>query len=323
MEPLVEFAVGVRYVIRRTFTILLPGVSRTSRIFGTDEEFRAHVTARFAELDPSGTSEAQCRRAVCEVACNEISEFCGLIRGACSWLGFEKIADRYLDTARILKIMLGQDRAKLAALTEIVDSGDADFGRLMMRMSEVLDGRQNVYENFDPAAKTKATEDVKNISRCAETMSAWNVKTPEKQIPCQEVRQLECQAEVVGKIEEVGGKVDAAKDEIKDEIRELTRRVHDLAQRRGRGGRRRHSDACRNLCSSCWSAAKRDPGLRDSLNTRLTYEAAYTRYRNELEAVGVDTVGKFRRIIHSAQSLESAHRRKRLDEQRDGRWVLV
>ena len=64
---------------------------------------------------------------------------------------------------------------------------------------------------------------------------------------CQEVKQLECDAKLAEKVDEVGerigGKVDAAKEEIKDEIRELSRHVHELSERRGRGGRRRHSAA--------------------------------------------------------------------------------
>ncbi len=63
--------------------------------------------------------------------------------------------------------------------------------------------------------------------------------------------------------------------------------------------------------------------LRYSLNTRMTHEAAYNRYRHELENIGIDSVAAFRRIIHFTQSLESAQRRKHLEEQHDGRWILV
>ena len=68
----------------------------------------------------------------------------------------------------------------------------------------------------------------------------------------------------------------------------------------------------------CWNVAQKDSALRYSLNTRMTHEAAYNRYRHELEKIGIDSVSAFRRIIHSTQSLESAQRRKHLEEQRDG-----
>ena len=142
------------------------------------------------------------------------------------------------------------------------------------------------------------------------------------EMECQEVKQLECDAKLAEKVDEVGerigGKVDAAKDELKDEIRELSRNVQNLSKRRGRGGRRRHSAARREMCMHCWNVAQKDTSLRYSVNTRMTHEAAFNRYRSELVNVGIDTVAAFRRIIHSTQSLESAQRRKRLDEQRDG-----
>ena len=54
----------------------------------------------------------------------------------------------------------------------------------------------------------------------------------------------------------------------------------------------------------CWNVAQKDSALRYSLNTRMTQEAAYNRYRHELENIGIDSVSAFRRIIHSTHSLE-------------------
>ena len=59
----------------------------------------------------------------------------------------------------------------------------------------------------------------------------------------------------------------------------------------------------------CWNVAQKDSALRYSLNTRMTHEAAYNRYRHELENIGIDSVSAFRRIINSTQSLESAQRK--------------
>ena len=60
---------------------------------------------------------------------------------------------------------------------------------------------------------------------------------------------------------------------------------------------------------------RRDDGRvrRYSLNTRMTHEAAYNRYRHELENIGIDSAAAFRRIIHTTQSLECHERRRRLD----------
>ena len=77
------------------------------------------------------------------------------------------------------------------------------------------------------------------------------------------------------------------------------------------------------MCMHCWNVAQKDSALRYSLNTRMTHEAAYNRYRHELENIGIESVSAFRRIIHSTQSLESAQRRKHLEELRDRRWIMV
>ena len=68
----------------------------------------------------------------------------------------------------------------------------------------------------------------------------------------------------------------------------------------------------------CWNVAQKDTALRYSVNTRMTHEAAFNRYRSELEDIGIKTVEEFNRIIHTAQSLECHERRKCLDIQRDG-----
>ena len=327
MQQLLASALAVRYIIRRTFTILLPRLSQTAQIFGTDEDFKAQVEARCRRSAPSETDGAHYRDVLCSTICGELSNLLELVKDACYWTGFRGYARAYLDTARILRIVLERDEAKLASLKEIVDSGTVDAGEVFVRIGAVLDGRAYVYENFTETAKTKASEDVQRVGKCAETMAVCGVPPSQKRIECQEVKQLECDPKLAEKVDEVGerigGKVEAAKEEIKDEIRELSRNVQDLSRRRGRGGRRRQSAARREMCMHCWNVAQKDSALRYSLNTRMTHEAAYNRYRHELENIGIDSVSAFRRIIHSTQSLESAQRRKHLEEQRDRRWFLV
>ena len=320
MQQLLASALAVRYVIRRTFAILLPRLSQTAQIFGTDEDFKAQVEARCRRSITPDTAEAHYQDALCSTICGELSNLLELVKDACYWTGFRGYARTYLDTARILRIVLERDEAKLASLKAIVDSGTGDAGEVFVRIGAVLDGRAYVYENFTETEKTKASQDVQKVGKCAETMAVCGVPPNRKRIECQEMKQFECHAKMEEKFDKVDDRIDAAKDEIKDEIRELSRRVQDLSNRRGRGGggRRRHSAARREMCMHCWNVAQKDSALRYSLNTRMTHEAAYTRYRHELENIGIDSVSAFRRIIHSTQSLESAHRRKRLDEQRDG-----
>ena len=312
MQQLLSSALGMRYVIRRTFTILLPRLSQTAQIFGTDEDFKAQVEARCRRSAPSETDGEHYRDVLCSTICGELSNLLELVKDACYWTGFRGYARTYLDTARILRIVLERDEAKLASLKEIVDSGTVDAGEVFVRIGAVLDGRAYVYENFTETAKTKASEDVQRVGKCAETMAACGVPPSRKRIECQEVKQLECQAKMAEKFDKVGDRIDAAKDEIKDEIRELSRRVQDLSNRRGRGGRRLHLAARREMCMHCWNVAKKDTALRYSLNTRMTHQAAFNRYRHELEKIGVESAAAFRRIIHSAQSLECEARKRAL-----------
>ena len=211
---------------------------------------------------------------------------------------------------RVLRHAVG---AVLSSLGErqLTERVLADAVDVFVRIGAVLDGHAYVYENFTETAKMKASEDVQRVGKCAETMAVCGVPSSQRRTECQEVKQLECDPKLAEKVDEVGErigeKVETAKDELKDEIRELSRNVQDLSKRRGRGGRPRHSAARREICTHCWSVAQKDSALRYSLNTRMTHEAAYNRYRHELENIGIDSAAAFRRIIHSTQSLESAN----------------
>lgn len=75
----------------------------------------------------------------------------------------------------------------------------------------------------------------------------------------------------------------------------------------------------------------KDEGFMAPKKTKVRDEnvsSAATAFRLLIRNIGfpptsVNSVSAFRRIIHSTQSLESAQRRKRLEEQRDGRWIMV
>ena len=112
MQQLLSSALGVRYVIRRTFAILLPRLSQTSQIFGTDEDFKAQIEARCRRSITSDT-EADYQDALCSTICGELSNLLELVKDACYWTGFRGYARTYLNTARILRIVLERDEAKM------------------------------------------------------------------------------------------------------------------------------------------------------------------------------------------------------------------
>ena len=168
-------AIGLIKVIQKTFSILLPNIPNADYFVDSEDVFCEKVMCRLTELDQTLKDPDKCRQAIVEVAWRDMAQYCKLLRLTCENLGFRKIAQRYLHIGKLHEILLGWDGKKLARLKAIVDSGDSDFGRLMMRISEVIDGRENVYDNFDEAAKKKVTEDAQNISRRAETLAAMGM----------------------------------------------------------------------------------------------------------------------------------------------------
>ena len=61
---------------------------------------------------------------------------------------------------------------------------------------------------------------------------------------------------------------------------------------------------------SCWDKAQSNQALRESLNGKLTYEAAYAWYKSELIAVGVKSVDRFKADIKNRQKNASKERVK-------------
>ena len=70
---------------------------------------------------------------------------------------------------------------------------------------------------------------------------------------------------------------------------------------------------------SYWDAAQSDAKIRYSINTRITHETVFRHFSRQLSELGVTTVQQFKRVLHTTQSLECSRRRKKLDQQRDGR----
>ena len=53
----------------------------------------------------------------------------------------------------------------------------------------------------------------------------------------------------------------------------------------------------------CWNVAQKDTALRYSVNTRMTHEAAFNRYRSELENIGIDTMTECPRAIYGIRKI--------------------
>ena len=86
-------------------------------------------------------------------------------------------------------------------------------------------------------------------------------------------------------------------------------------QRRRR--RSKYSDAICAACLAYWHAAKRSSAVRNGINTRMTYKAAFAYFATKLRELGIKTVEAFKRIIHAVQSRECEDRRKDIEAKKE------
>lgn len=56
--------------------------------------------------------------------------------------------------------------------------------------------------------------------------------------------------------------------------------------------------------------------MRNSVNTRTTYKAAFDYFANSLKKIGVKTVAVFKAIIHAVQSRQCEARKRELEKKR-------
>ena len=280
----VDYAFALLGFIKRLLQAVLPSLARDKRILGTKNDFTSQIDAAFGEIDPHEASEEDYRLAVAVAACAEVSNLCSLLTNACNCTGFSEIASRYLNTRRFMFLLMKCDAAKLKALKSVVESGDKNVGRILMRVGAVLDGRPDTYDEMDAAAKRKATIDSQRILD--------EVKTLAKHID-------DGKSEIIEHVDAVAVKVDGLKP---------------------RGKRKsRYGGAMREVCLAYWNAAQNNADIRYSINTRITYKTVFDYFAKDLAKHGVTSARQFKQALHSAHNLECIERRKKLDEQRDGR----
>ena len=291
----VDYAFALLGFIKRLLQAVLPSLARDKRILGTKKDFTSQIDAEFGDIDPHEASEEDYRLAVVAAACAEVSNLCTLLTNACNCTGFSEIASRYLNTRRFMFLLVKCDDAKLKALKSVVESGDKNVGRILMRVGAVLDGRPDTYDEMDAAAKRKATIDSQRILD--------EVKTLAKHIDD-------------GK-SELAKHIDDGKSEIIEHVDAVAVKVDGLKPRGKR--KSRYGGAMREVCLAYWNAAQNNADIRYSINTRITYRTVFDYFAKDLAKHGVTSARQFKQALHSAHNLECIERRKKLDEQRDGR----
>ena len=266
--------------IKSVLQAVLPSLARDRNVLGTKDEFRAQIDSALVVLDHHEATETDYRLAVANAACGEVSNLCELLTEACRCVGFGNVAKRYLDPRRFVLLLLKRDTEKLDALMSAVKTSDGSVGRLLMRIGAILDGHAADYDEMDAAAKRKATRDTKKI---------------------------------INEVKTLARKLDEGRAEIVEHVDAVAEKVDDARLRGRRGRRAKYSEAARAACLSCWDAAQANAVVRNSTNTRVTHESAFRYFSRQLAQHGIDSVKKFKTVLHSAQSLECNHRKKALD----------
>ena len=312
IEEYVEYALAMRCVFQKILERLLPGRKSHGDFFGCKEQFLTILDDEFEKIDFAAATVEDYRLALEAVCCNDVEQVIDFLVSVSRNVGFEKYAYRYLDKKRFVSMMCDCDEEKLAQLDEIVSSGDKDPGRVLMRVSGVLDGRRDAYESLGETAKAKASADAQKVAKRALVMDFLDLSNTRKAIEHKPEEEQNAAAEAVA---ECMDSVKSTVESIEKKVDSLTQTVERQKERSGskKSTKRQRAAVVRNFCSCSWKRACENVELRNSLNTRMTYQAAFTYYQRELADYGVKDKDEFKRLIHSDQSLKHQRRKAALE----------
>ena len=269
----------------------MPDLAKAPGYLSTSTEFCERIDSAIRDTTTPVSTAGDYVRAIVNASCKEMSSVCSLLKSASVLAGLGRIADDYLDAGRFREMLLRKDSEKLERLFAIVRARRGEPIKILMDVAAELDGRAENYDGMCPGAKRKAASDMKKVVSKVENIVSGAESRIMEQISAGK-------AEVVSCVDAVGGKID---------------RLKPKGRRRSR-----YTEAQRKMCVACWRRATENAELRFSTNGRMTHAIAFSSFRRELESVGIDSLAKFRAVLHSVQNMECEERRRRLDAQRDG-----
>ena len=272
---------AVHSFICELLALVMPDLVKGSEYIKNSTEFCDCIDNAIKEATTPTATEDDYIRAILDASCHEMSAICNLLKSASALAGLERIAAEHLDANKFRAMLLRKDAAKLERLVAIVRARAGTPVKILMNVAAELDGRTENYDGMDAAAKRKAALDMKNV---------------------------------IAKVDEIRGAIDAHKAEIVEHVDAVGRKVDGLRLKGRRRGR--YSESQRKVCVVCWNKAKRSAELRYSANGRVTYEMAFEYSRRELSDVGIDDVKKFRAVLHSVRNMECEDRRRALEAKR-------
>lgn len=295
------FICAVCSFIGKLIRAVLPDIAWDSTFLQSEDALSASLDDVIHRQILEGSNEGDCCLAMVQTACRKMNRICDLLKVACSSVGLEDIAGRYLDAPWFVSLLLRKDAAKLDRLHRTIDFTDRKPSRILMNGAAILEGRTGGYDAMDAQAKRKADRETKALMR---------------QIRA-DAESLRGKMDVHGK--EAKEQLAAVRSELHETKKELLAKADEILRKLGKvnlGGRRnsRHTEAQKKVCLACWMSAQNNTELKDGTARGIaTYKAAFNWYRSQLALVGVADFRKFLDVLNAIKTKRSADQKAALE----------
>lgn len=285
----IVFAHYVREFLRDIIRRLVPGSWSNSFVSSSNTDFDLRLESALKEVDEATATKSDYCRTVVSVLCDEISRICDLVQAACEAHGYAVYATRFLSKERFIAMLLRTDVVLMGKLRKVLEDPGKGHVQMLREIGAILDGGDP--QNLD------ALDGVEG--RMADYRLGRLLIEVKNGLDCTNRKLLDYHQDTIAVVRETSS----------DAVARLEKKIGEKLFRTGTR-RSKFSDEMKRLCVSCWREGKKSADIRCSLNTRVTYEAVYSRNKSMLAEQGVKNVAMFRSILRACQLRESRRRDK-------------
>ena len=272
----ISYARSVRSVIRAIMRRMLDG-EWINRIFASsDKEFNNRLDVALKSLDLRTATKRDFCGAVVGVLCDEVSELCLAMKEVCEGSGYSDYFESHISHERFVRLVLSVDTVKLGKMKKILDDDSLSPIDVLRGIGAVLND-----ESLEERAALGARE------------------------------RRHANAELKAIAADVKKAMQTGLDEVKSGIADVGAKVDEVAKKVKRGRRRgKYTEAQIDFCGKAWESASDIQEIRNSTNTKVSYEAAFQFFHRQLAKLGVESVNEFKSIIRAHQARELRRRQR-------------
>ena len=299
------FICAVCSFIGKLLRAVLPDIAWDSRYLQSEEELSASLDGVIQKFAGGDSDAGDCQLAMAQFACRKMKRVCDMLKRISASVGLQEVAARYLDAIWFVDMLFRMDVSKLNKLLYMTDFTDEKPSRILMNVAAILEGREDGYDAMSARAKRKADRETKAlIEKVGEDVKSLHGKM--------DAHDAETKKQFA-----------AVRSELHETKEELLARADAILRKSGKmnsGGKRKgkHTTEQKKICLALWMEAQNNETLKSGTNTgKPTHDAAFQYYRRELSMVGVESVAKFKSVIHTVQSTKSAESIKALEAKRE------